>query len=92
MNLSDAEMRALVRLGYSLALADREEDSEGIHRRDRLSVKLARFQDGIPIERLNEMLEHVPPDAIRDELVAAGLRSSTGRLGVHEALAKEAGG
>lgn len=76
MNLTDAEMRALVRLGYSVALADHHLQSADV-----TSEKNGRFiEDGISVERLNEILSHVPPDAIRDELVAAGLRSSKERL------------
>ena len=72
MNLSDAEMRALVRLGYSLAMADMG--------RPFLAAMGSTFRDGIPIERLTAILQHVPPDAIRDELVASGLRVDRGRL------------
>ena len=74
MNLSDAEMRALVRLGYFIALMDMG------RKVDPTAAKNGRFRDGIPIERLSAILQHVPPDAIRDELVASGLRADRGRL------------
>jgi tyrosyl-tRNA synthetase len=80
MNLSDAEMRALVRLGYSLALSDVREKEGRKGDRKAIADANADFKDGISLARLNEIISHVPPDAIRDELVAAGLRSSTGRL------------
>jgi len=74
MNLTDAEMRALVRLGYSAALTDMG------WKVDPIAALNAHFRDGIPIERLSAILQHVPPDAMYDELVASGLRADRGRL------------